>query len=106
VLCSARAIRSLSGITIQVLHQFSGRYSYLRLERRDRERRMTRFYTMHLAPTFFGGWDLIDPGVMLRCFCHGVQIRAGGGSFGEPVSHRQFQAVANVIQGDPALYGL
>lgn len=47
------------GITIQVLHKFSGRYSYLRLERRNRERRMTSFYTMHLAPTFFGSWDLM-----------------------------------------------
>ena len=31
----------------------------LRLERRDRERRMARFYAMHLAPTLFGGWDLV-----------------------------------------------
>ena len=37
-----------------------GRQSpYLRLERRDRERRMARFYAMHLAPTLFGGWDLV-----------------------------------------------
>ncbi len=35
------------------------RSSYLRLERRDRERRMARFYAMHLAPTLFGGWDLV-----------------------------------------------
>ena len=31
----------------------------LHLVRRDRERRMARFYTMHLAPTLFGGWDLV-----------------------------------------------
>ena len=31
----------------------------LRLERRDQEHRMARFYTMHLAPTLFGGWDLV-----------------------------------------------
>jgi hypothetical protein len=31
----------------------------LRLVRRDQERRMARFYTMHLAPTLFGGWDLV-----------------------------------------------
>jgi predicted DNA-binding WGR domain protein len=31
----------------------------LRLEHRDPERRMARFYTMHLAPTLFGGWDLV-----------------------------------------------
>jgi len=31
----------------------------LRLVRRDRERRMARFYAMHLAPTLFGGWDLV-----------------------------------------------
>ena len=35
------------------------RSPYLRLERRDREHRMARFYTMHLAPTLFGGWDLV-----------------------------------------------
>ena len=35
------------------------RSPYLRLERRDRERRMARFYAMHLAPTLFGGWDLV-----------------------------------------------
>jgi predicted DNA-binding WGR domain protein len=33
--------------------------SYLRLERRDPELCMARFYTMHLAPTLFGGWDLV-----------------------------------------------
>ena len=38
----------------------SGRRSpYLRLERRDQGHRMGRFYTMHLAPTLFGGWDLV-----------------------------------------------
>ena len=42
-----------------MLHKFSGRYSCLRLERCDRERRMARFYTMHSAPTLFGGWDLV-----------------------------------------------
>ena len=31
------------------------RNPYLRLERRDQERSMARFYTMHLAPTLFGG---------------------------------------------------
>ena len=35
------------------------RSPYLRLEHRDPERRMARFYTMHLAPTLFGGWDLV-----------------------------------------------
>jgi predicted DNA-binding WGR domain protein len=33
--------------------------TYLRLERRDQEHRMARFYSMHLAPTLFGGWDLV-----------------------------------------------
>ncbi len=33
--------------------------SSLRLVRRDQARRMARFYTMHLAPTLFGGWDLV-----------------------------------------------
>jgi hypothetical protein len=32
------------------------------------------------------GLRRMDPGVMLRRFCHGVQIRAGGGSFGEPAA--------------------
>ena len=32
------------------------------------------------------GLRRMDPGVMLRRFCHGVQIRAGGGSFGESTS--------------------
>ena len=32
---------------------------YLRLERRNQEHRMARFYTMHLAPALFGGWDLV-----------------------------------------------
>ncbi|MGB5486428.1 MAG: WGR domain-containing protein [Lysobacterales bacterium] len=31
----------------------------LRLERRDPEQRMARFYTLHIAPTLFGGWDLV-----------------------------------------------
>ena len=31
----------------------------LRLERRDPEKRMSRFYSLHIAPTLFGGWDLI-----------------------------------------------
>jgi predicted DNA-binding WGR domain protein len=31
----------------------------LRLVRRDQERLMARFYTMHLAPTLFGGGDLV-----------------------------------------------
>ena len=35
------------------------RSPYLRLEHRDQEHRMARFYTMHLAPTLFGGWDLV-----------------------------------------------
>ncbi len=33
--------------------------TYLRLERRDTERPMARFYALHIAPTLFGGWDLI-----------------------------------------------
>ena len=33
--------------------------SSLRLVRRDQEQRMARYYTMHLAPTLFGGWDLV-----------------------------------------------
>ena len=33
--------------------------SSLRLVRRDPERRMARFYTMHSVPTLFGGWDLV-----------------------------------------------
>ena len=33
--------------------------SYLRLERRDQKRHMARFYVLHIAPTLFGGWDLI-----------------------------------------------
>jgi len=32
--------------------------SPLRLVRRDQAQRMARFYTMHLAQTLFGGWDL------------------------------------------------
>ena len=35
------------------------RSPYLRLERRDQGHRMACFYTMHLAPTPFGGWDLV-----------------------------------------------
>ena len=31
----------------------------LRLVRRGQAQRMARFYTMHLAPTLFGGWDLV-----------------------------------------------
>jgi predicted DNA-binding WGR domain protein len=31
----------------------------LRLVRRDPAQRMARFYTMHLARTLFGGWDLV-----------------------------------------------
>ena len=33
--------------------------SSLRLVRRDREKRMARFYTLHSVPTIFGGWDLV-----------------------------------------------
>ncbi len=33
--------------------------SSLRLVRRGQAQRMARFYTMHLAPTLFGGWDLV-----------------------------------------------
>ena len=33
--------------------------SSLRLVRRDQEHRMARFYTMHVAQTLFGGWDLV-----------------------------------------------
>ena len=33
--------------------------SSLRLVRRDQTQRMARFYTMHSAPTLFGGWDLV-----------------------------------------------
>lgn len=33
--------------------------SSLRLVRRDQARRMARFYVMYLAPTLFGGWDLV-----------------------------------------------
>jgi predicted DNA-binding WGR domain protein len=33
--------------------------SSLRLVRRDGEQRMARFYTLHSAPTLFGGWDLV-----------------------------------------------
>ncbi len=33
--------------------------TYLRLERRDPERHMARFYALHIAQTLFGGWDLI-----------------------------------------------
>jgi len=33
--------------------------SSLRLVRRDQAQRMARFYTMHSAPTLFGGWDLV-----------------------------------------------
>ncbi len=33
--------------------------TYLRLERRDSERHMARFYALHIAPTLFGGWDLV-----------------------------------------------
>lgn len=33
--------------------------SSLRLVRRNQEQRMARFYTMHLAQTLFGGWDLV-----------------------------------------------
>lgn len=32
---------------------------YLRLVRRDPESHMARFYAIHLAPTLFGGWDLV-----------------------------------------------
>ena len=35
------------------------RIPHLRLEHRDPERRMARFYTMHLVPTLFGGWGLV-----------------------------------------------
>jgi predicted DNA-binding WGR domain protein len=35
------------------------RPSSLRLERRDPAQRMARFYTLHMAPTLFGGWDLV-----------------------------------------------
>ena len=38
------------------------RSPYLRLERRDQGHRMARFYTMHLAPTLFGDWDLVREG--------------------------------------------
>ena len=31
----------------------------LRLVRRDSAQRMARFYTLHIAPTLFGGWDLV-----------------------------------------------
>jgi len=31
----------------------------LHLVRRDPAQRMARFYAMHLAPTLFGGWDLV-----------------------------------------------
>jgi predicted DNA-binding WGR domain protein len=31
----------------------------LRLVRRNPAQRMARFYAMHLAPTLFGGWDLV-----------------------------------------------
>ena len=31
----------------------------LHLVRRDPERHMARFYTLHIVPTLFGGWDLI-----------------------------------------------
>jgi predicted DNA-binding WGR domain protein len=31
----------------------------LHLVRRDPAQRMARFYTLHLAPTLFGGWDLV-----------------------------------------------
>ena len=33
--------------------------SSLRLVRRNQAQRMARFYVMHLAPTLFGGWDLV-----------------------------------------------
>ena len=35
------------------------RIPHLRLEHRDPERRMARFYTMHLVLTLFGGCDLV-----------------------------------------------
>jgi hypothetical protein len=33
--------------------------SSLRLVRRDPGQRMARFYTLHIAPTLFGGWGLV-----------------------------------------------
>lgn len=43
------------------------------LERRDHDRHMSRFYALHLAPTLFGGCDLVrewgrigSPGTLRR----------------------------------------
>ena len=33
--------------------------SGLYLERRDPERRMARFYALHLVPLLFGGWGVV-----------------------------------------------
>jgi predicted DNA-binding WGR domain protein len=33
--------------------------SGLYLERRDPERRMARFYALHLVPLLFGGWGIV-----------------------------------------------
>ena len=43
------------------------RSPYLRLERHDQGHRMARFYTMHLAPTLFGGWDLVREWGRIGC---------------------------------------
>jgi predicted DNA-binding WGR domain protein len=41
-------------------NEAGGRRSpYLHMKRRDRKRRMARFYAMHLVPTLCGGWDLV-----------------------------------------------